>query len=295
MQILVLGGNRFFGRALARQLLAAGHELTLLNRGNLDDGLGPEVRRLRCDRQDAAALRAALGPTRSWDVVFDQICYEAPQARVAAEIFAGRVGHYVFTSSQSVYGPGAGLREKDFDPLAHAFTQDARTADNYAEAKRQCESVLFRQSGFPVTAARLTIVIGEGDYTGRPRWHMERVRAGVPIYFPNLEARLSLIQSEDAAAALRHLAVAGPVGALNVAAVEPLSLAAFVQTLEAAAGRQVKLLETADEGAWSPYGIEQDWFLNVGKLLALGPRPRAIDEWLKPALEQTAAEAPARR
>lgn len=286
IQILVMGGNRFFGRTLACLLLAAGHELTLLNRGSLDDALGSNPRRLRCDRRDPSALRAVLGATQGWDVVFDQICYEAADARAASEILAGRVGHYVFTSSQAVYTLGAAIREEVFDPLNHTFTQNARTEDGYAEAKRQCEGVFFRQSGFPVTAVRFPIVVGTDDYTGRLRWHLERVRQEAPIYLPNLHARLSLIHSDDAAEILRGLADAGPMGALNAAAVEPLPLAALVHTVEAVAGRKARLLETPDESIHSPYGIEQDWFMDVAKLTTAGMRPRPIAEWLKPTLEE---------
>lgn len=290
MQILVLGGNRFFGRTLASLLLAARHELTLLNRGSLDDALGPNPQRLRADRRDPSALRAALGATQGWDVVFDQICYEAADARAASEILAGRVGHYVFTSSQAVYALGAAIREEVFDPLNHTFTQDARTTDSYAEAKRQCESVFFRQSGFPVTAVRFPIVAGTDDYTGRLRWHLEHVGQEAPIYFPNLHARLSLIHSDDAAEVLRSLTEAGPMGALNAAAAEPLPLASLIHTVEMVAGRKAKLLKTPDESMHSPYGIEQDWFMDVAKLATAGIRPRSIDEWLRPTLEEMCSQ-----
>ncbi len=286
MRILILGGNRFFGRTLSRFLIEAGHDLTLLNRGNLDDGLGQIPRRMRCERKDAAALHETLGPTQSWDVVFDQICYEAADARATCEILAGRVGHYVFTSSQSVYAPGAAIPEETFDPLTHPFTKDVLTVDDYAEAKRQCEAVFFRQSGFPVTAVRFPIVAGVDDYTGRLRWHLERVCKEEPIYFPRLDARLSLIHSDDAASVLRFLAGAGPLGALNAAAVAPLPLASLVDMIEVITGRKAKLLETSDESAHSPYGIEQNWFMDVQKLVAAGMLPQPVNQWLRPTLER---------
>ena len=289
MRILLLGGNRFFGRKLARLLVEAGHDLTLLNRSGSGDAASLGARHLRCDRQDAAALRATLGSTLSWDVVFDQVCFEAADARAICALLAGRVSHYVFTSSKSVYAYGAALREEDFDPLEHHFTTDARTEDDYAEAKRQCEAVFSRQSGFPVTAVRFPIVVGTDDYTGRLRWHIERVRRGAPMYFPCLEARLSLIHSDDAAQTLRFLADAGPVGTLNAAAAEPLRLALLVGTIEAVLRRPAKLVAEADEDAHSPYGIERDWFMDVGKLVALGVHPQPIGEWLRPTIERVAA------
>ena len=90
--------------------MEAGHDLTLLNRSGSTDAASLGAHHLRCDRQDAAALRVALGSTRSWDVVFDQVCFEAADARAISALLAGRVGHYVFTSSKSVYGYGAALR-----------------------------------------------------------------------------------------------------------------------------------------------------------------------------------------
>ena len=289
MKILLLGGNRFFGRELARLLTEAGHDLTLLNRSGSGDAASLSARHLRCDRQDAAALRATLGSTQSWEVVFDQICFEAADARAISAILAGRVGHYVFTSSKSVYAYGAAIREEAFDPLNHPVTKDVRTVDDYAEAKRQCEAVFFGQSGFPVTAVRFPIVAGMDDYTGRLRWHLVRVQKGEPMYFPCLDARLSLIHSDDAAEVLRFLAGVRAVGALNAAAAEPVSLASLVSTVEAVAGRQAKLVATANEEMHSPYGIERDWFMDVGKLAALGRPARPVGEWLQPTLEQMMA------
>ena len=43
MKLLVLGGPRFLGRALADAALARGHELTLFNRGRTNPELYPEA------------------------------------------------------------------------------------------------------------------------------------------------------------------------------------------------------------------------------------------------------------
>ena len=285
MKILVLVGNRFFGKKLSRLLVEAGHDLTLLNRGNFDDELGRAPHRLRCDRKDAAALREALGSTQGWHVVFDQVCFEAADARAISEMLAGRVGHYVFTSSMSVYDLGASIQEQAFDPLAHTFAQDVSSRENYAEAKRQCETVFFNQNSFPVTAVRFPIVTGVDDYTGRLCWHVERVRQGAPVYFPNLDARLSLIHSDDAAKVLMFLAGSLPLGPLNAAAAEPLRLATMMQEIETIMERKVSILKTGGEDVCSPYGIESDWFMDVQKLVKTGMQPRPVSEWLQPTLK----------
>jgi hypothetical protein len=76
------------------------------------------------------------------------------------------------------------------------------------------------------------------------------------------------------------------MGALNAAAPEPLTLASLVHTVETVAGRKARLLEIPDESVHSPYGIEQDWFMDVAKLTKVGMRPRSSDELLSPTLEE---------
>ncbi|MBC7693581.1 MAG: hypothetical protein H7222_17580 [Methylotenera sp.] len=49
-------------------LLGEGHEITLLNRGTLDDGLGERIQRLEADRKVRTALEAAV-QGRTWDLV----------------------------------------------------------------------------------------------------------------------------------------------------------------------------------------------------------------------------------
>lgn len=74
MNILILGGNRFFGLHLAKQLLHEGHQITLLNRGQGDDGLGHQIERIQVDRRERKKLEKAVDG-KKWDIVFDQICY----------------------------------------------------------------------------------------------------------------------------------------------------------------------------------------------------------------------------
>ena len=44
MKILLLGGTRFLGRHLAEQAIAAGHDVTLLHRGQSGPTLFPQAR-----------------------------------------------------------------------------------------------------------------------------------------------------------------------------------------------------------------------------------------------------------
>ena len=63
MKLLLLGGPRFLGRAIADAALERGHELTFFNRGTTNPDLYPEVERIIGDR---AGDLTALGG-RTWD------------------------------------------------------------------------------------------------------------------------------------------------------------------------------------------------------------------------------------
>jgi nucleoside-diphosphate-sugar epimerase len=265
MKILILGGNRFFGRRLAASL-ADSHDVTLLNRQSKDDGLGGKVRRIKADRTDFSV-------NEDYDVVYDQICYEPEQARRAVEIFSGRTGRYIFTSSQSVYGPGASLSESQFDPYTYRFDHDSK---DYAEAKRQCEAVFFHQSRLPVVAIRFPIVCGPDDYTGRLKWHVDHVKAGQPMKFPAIDAHLSLIHAKDAANVLASLGLMDFTGPLNVCADEPIQLRKLVGVIEEKLGKKAQF---GGEDV-SPYGIDGDWFMSTAKLRSLGLQAEPIMSWL---------------
>src|SRR5690606_30126064 len=149
-------------------------------------------------------------------------------------------------SSQSVYGEGAGLTEADFDPLNHRFATPADRNADYGEAKRQAEAVLFQENAFPVTAVRFPIVLGDDDYTERLKFHVDRVRNGKPVFFPNLDAKLSFVDSADAAGFLHFLAGHGPLGPVNCCSPEPISLRSLISAIEGALGAEAVTTDRAN-------------------------------------------------
>lgn len=290
-RVLVIGGNRFFGKRLVTHLLtSAKYEVTLLNRGQAADDFGDRVQRIRLDRKTLAADTPQLR-RQSWDVVYDQVCYDAPEAEAAGLAFRDKVGHYVFTSSQSVYDGGCDLHESAYDPLTHDFSTRVNRDQDYSEAKRQAEAAFFQKAPFPVTAVRFPIVHGPDDYTQRLVFHVERIRDGKPIYFPNLEARLSFVHSADAAKFLFELVEREAVGPINVCAREPIALRDLVGQIEAHVGRKAVLATQEAPEMNSPFGIPSDWYMSTEKLAAKEfSEPRPIREWL-PGLIQHAVGA----
>jgi len=81
VNLLLLGGPRFLGRAITDAALERGHELTFFNRGTTNPELYPDVERLLGDRGgDLAGLAG-----RTWDAVIDTSGYLPRDVRASAE------------------------------------------------------------------------------------------------------------------------------------------------------------------------------------------------------------------
>ena len=74
MNVLVIGGTRFFGIPMVEELLNSGHEVTIATRGLSADSFGSRVKRLTLDRTDTQSLRSTLS-ARHFDVIIDKLAY----------------------------------------------------------------------------------------------------------------------------------------------------------------------------------------------------------------------------
>ncbi|HET6899977.1 MAG TPA: SDR family oxidoreductase [Vicinamibacteria bacterium] len=181
MKVLFLGGTGNISTACVEHAVEAGHDVTVLNRGQRASRVRPSVRTIVGDREDAAFLGAAAAAVR-YDAVVDFIAFRPEQIEIAIEAFAGRVGQYVFISSTSAY-------EKPV--VRHVITEETPLRNpfwEYARQKIACEERLGRarrESGFPVTVVRPSYTYGEtwipSGFGGQDYTLAARLRAGRPI------------------------------------------------------------------------------------------------------------------
>lgn len=194
MNLLIIGGTRNVGHLLAHNARAAGHTVTVLNRGITRDELPADVVRLRADRTVPAQLREALHG-RSFDAVIDTAMYNEDEAKVIVELLNGRVGQYVFLSSGQVYlvreGVERPFQEADYPgrvmppPKPDTF---AYWEWNYGINKRRAEDTLahaWAQHHFPCTTLRLPMINGERDHFYRLYNYVLRLRDQGPILVPS--------------------------------------------------------------------------------------------------------------
>jgi nucleoside-diphosphate-sugar epimerase len=248
-RVLVIGGTLFIGRALVDQLLERGDDVVIMHRGK-QTPFGSRVTEIRCDRNDVAAVRAALKGNR-FDVVYDNV-YDwergttADQVSAAAVAAADGLRRYVFTSSVAVYGEGG-----EYDEEAPLVPSDY--PNPYSAQKADSERALFalhRQQGVPVTTLRPAFVYGPHNALDREAFFWDRIRAGRPIIIPeNGLGTMQWVHVRDVAraavlAATRDVAVGH---AYNLASYPPITQIEFVQLLARVAGEGAHLVHVPRE------------------------------------------------
>ena len=253
MKVLIIGGTRFFGYFIARRLLADGHELTLFNRGQTPDDLGPELRRIRGDRNDREDFARKLAG-KEFDAAIDMIAYTAADSESAAAALDGRVGRFIHISTGSVYivtrDFPCPLREEDFD---REITPRPLVDDGgwwaYGYNKRLCEEALREagaRRGFPFVILRLPIVFGERDYTLRAYSYLLRLEDGGPLILPDggFNVFTHIYQDDVVRTVAANLLNPAAVGqAYNLAWPEILTLRAFVLQAARLLGRDPEIVD----------------------------------------------------
>ncbi|QDZ98123.1 NAD-dependent epimerase/dehydratase family protein [Lysinibacillus fusiformis] len=281
MNILVLGGTRFFGKKLVELCIENGHDVTILTRGQSGNPFGTAVKQLIVDRDNHDALENALAHT-TWDIIYDNICYSPNEAHTICELLKGKTKKLVFTSTLSTYEvDGKMKKEEDFDPYHYQILMGDREEFSYGEGKRQAEAVLFKEASFPVVAVRFPIVMGEHDYTRRLHFHVERILHDQPISLPNIDAQMSYITDEEAAEFLYFVGVTPIEGPYNATASGAISLKELLALIEEESGKRAKIsLVGGDEESQSPYGVPADWYMTNAKAEKAGFTFTQLRDWL---------------
>lgn len=224
LRILILGGTGFTGPFQVEYALARGHKVTLFNRGKRPSPEWPgEVEQLHGDRNtgDLASLEG-----REWDVCIDNPTSLPFWVRDAGKVLKGKVGHYLFISTISVYADGsnAGIAEdaalaayKGKDAMAE--TQETLRADIqnlYGALKALSEAEARKQFGDKVTIVRPGYIVGPRDETDRFTYWPHRIAQGGEVLVPGdgLDP-VQIIDGRDLGEWMIRLAEAGTTGTFN--------------------------------------------------------------------------------
>jgi nucleoside-diphosphate-sugar epimerase len=255
MHVLVIGGTRFVGPLLVFRLLAAGHRVTLFNRGTRRDPFGDRVERLSGDRTTSDLSRVMSG--RSFDAAVDFAAYHEEEALGAVEALSGRIGHYVFIGTGQVYlvreACPRPASEADYDGPLMPRPDDPEDAAqwDYGVGKRDCEDALadaWTKSRFPATRIRIPMVNGERDHYRRLERYLWRLSDGGPVLVPDGGTHaVRHVYAGEVARAIVHILGRHETlgGAYNVCQRETPTLVELLGRLGAMLGARPRLVSAA--------------------------------------------------
>lgn len=186
MKVLFIGGTGIISTACTRLAVERGIDLTLLRRGERTGEVPANVRTIKADIGDEAAMAKALG-REQFDAVVDWIAFTQADIERDLRLFRGRTSQFVFISSASAYQkPVSHYLITESTPLANPYWQ-------YSRDKIACEERLmqaYREEGIPITIVRPSLTYGDTQvvlavnswlksYTA-----VERMRRGKKIIVP---------------------------------------------------------------------------------------------------------------
>jgi len=210
MDVLAIGGTRYFGRGAVQQLLEAGHAVTVFSRGSTRPPFWNDIEHIEGDRTDAEGMAARLRGRR-FDGVIDNLCFNRSEAEGVVRALRGNVGRYVVASTVSVYGEGGHaltrhtvgtpltdeerfavdyrylepVRESDLDNANHSWKYRPNLSD-YGEGKRHMERVMLESpDDWPWVVVRVPATLGPDDPSGRFAFWLSRILDGDPILLPD--------------------------------------------------------------------------------------------------------------
>ncbi|HKS90734.1 MAG TPA: NAD-dependent epimerase/dehydratase family protein [Tepidiformaceae bacterium] len=250
MRVLVIGGTRFIGRAASEALLAAGHELLIIHRGENEPETLTDARHIHVPRAELAQVRdeiAGFVPA----VALDTLALTRDDADIALRAIP-RNCRTVVLSSCDVY---RAYTSRDAGIVTDAVPLDETAAlrserypyrgrlpglDDYE--KLDVEAA-YRARG--ATILRLGFVYGPHDAQRREEFILRRVRAGrVRIPFGPGNWLLSRSYVVDAADAIRR-AVEMPAAAaetMNIADARGVTVGLWAQQILTAAQSAAELV-----------------------------------------------------
>jgi nucleoside-diphosphate-sugar epimerase len=257
LKVLFIGGSGQISSACSRRAVDLGIDLYVLNRGR--SALRPlpaEAHVLQGDIRDPASARAAIGDLE-FDAVADFVAFTPEHVQADVDLFAGRIGQYVFISSASAYQtPVARLPIVESTPLRNPVWP-------YSQDKIACEELLvraYRVDGFPATIVRPSHTYDRANLPFEGGWTVvERMRRGQEVVVHGDGTSLwTLTHHVDFAKAfvglLGHPQAIGD--SFHITSDEVLTWNQIYEAVGAAAGAQPRLVHVTSDAI---FAADEGW------------------------------------
>jgi len=272
MRVVVVGGSGHIGSYLVPRLVAAGHTVVNLSRGQRQPyhhaQAWSDVTSVTVDRdaEDRAGTFAATVLAQQPDAVVDLICFTPASAQALVDGLRGRTGHLVHCGSVWMHGPSTTLPISESDPRS--------PVGEYGVAKSAIADLLVRETesgGLPTTSLHPGHISGPGWPPVNAVGNLDpdvwrRLAGGQEVLVPGLGTELlAHVHADDVAQAF-ELALAHPEAAagqvFHTTAARSATVRFLLQTAAGWWGREpvTRSVDWAEfRSAVAPEHAEQSW------------------------------------
>jgi nucleoside-diphosphate-sugar epimerase len=294
-KVLVLGGTQYFGKKLVQKLIENGDQVTIATRGTKEDPFSNQVERLIIDREDKESMAKAF-EGKEWDIVYDQSCFSPTEARDTADALKSKVKRYIFTSTQAVYEFGTLHKEANFDALTYDIVYKTRGEypgyEGYKEAKRASEAVFHQLGYFDVVSVRFPIVISEDDYSGRLKFHVDKIVSSEAIGISDPSLRYSFIHADEAASFLLEIGKSEFCGPINPGSAGDMSMGELIDKISMLANKDAMIDSGKSPNHPSPYSLPGSWSIDTSLAKELGYTFQSLDSLMESLIKYYLRDSP---
>lgn len=208
MRVVIIGGSGHVGTYLVPKLVAAGHQVINVSRGQArpyySHPAWEAVQQVILDREAGEAdgtFGQSIRELRA-DAVIDMVCFTLESCQHLVESLRGQVRHFIHCGTAWVHGHAVQV------PITENMPR--KPIDPYGVRKAQIESYLaeqYQQEGFPATDLLIGHMVGRGWWPLNPAGNFNpdvfnQLSAGEELALPNFgQETLHHVHCDDVAQA----------------------------------------------------------------------------------------------
>ena len=196
-KILIVGGNQFVGKEIAKKFLEKDYIVYVLNRGikkNITEAVF-----LKADRDNYVEMENILEGIEV-DMIIDVSAYIEKQVDILHKIMKKRFKQYILISSASVYNNMKSMPLNEGCQVGENLIWGDYAKNKYLAERRTIEnSILYN---FKYTIFRPFYIYGIGNNLDRENYFFSRLKYNLPIYVPSKNNIIQFGYIEDLALAI---------------------------------------------------------------------------------------------
>lgn len=179
-KILIIGGTRFLGPRIIKNLYKESNEITVFNRGNNYNILLPKkIIHIKGDRRDPSTMK--ILSQKKYDLIYDLCCFNKTDATNLLDNIQP-TAQIVFLSSAAAYK----------EPLTYPLREDSQLGEwgsfgdygvQKAEAEKKFESYV-KKYNLKLTIFRPVYLLGKNNYFDRENYYFSRIMNKDSILIP---------------------------------------------------------------------------------------------------------------